>query len=105
MDGFLIPANSKKSLYIFGLFTMNELIMFASGVGGTLILLIALPLESILASAIALMPALITGLLVLPVPHYHNVMGFLKSLITFYTERQRYVWRGWCFLDEQDEKK
>lgn len=104
MDQFLIPANSKKSLYIFGLFTMNELIMFASGVGITLILLIALPLNNAIASAIALMPALVTGLLVLPVPQYHNVMTFLKEMFAFYSERQKFVWKGWCFLNGEDEK-
>lgn len=104
MNGFLIPANSKKSLYIFGLFTTNELIMFSSGVGLTLILLIALPLNNIWASILALMPGLITGLLVLPVPHYHNVMTFLKEMYLFYTERQKFVWKGWCFLDGSDKE-
>lgn len=104
MEEFLIPANSKKSLYIFGLFTTNELIMFSSGVGLTLILLIALPLNNIWASILALMPGLITGLLVLPVPHYHNVMTFLKEMYMFYTERQRFVWKGWCFLDDNDKE-
>ena len=104
MDGFLIPANSKKSLYIFGLFTSFELIMFSSGVGATLLLLIAMPLNNVIASMIALLPALITGLLVLPVPQYHNVLTFLKSMFEFYSERQKFVWKGWCFLDEQSKE-
>ena len=104
MNGFLIPANSKKSLYIFGLFTTNELIMFAAGVGLTLIFLIAFPLNNIWFSILALMPGLITGLLVLQVPHYHNVMTFLKEMYLFYTERQKFVWKGWCFLDGSDKE-
>lgn len=105
MDGnFLIPANSKKSMLIFGLFKMNELIMFGTGIGITLLLLIAIPLDGIVTTVIALAPALITGFLVMPVPNYHNVMTLLQSMIAFYGDRQKFVWRGWCFLDGKDKK-
>lgn len=42
--GFLIPANSKKSLLYFGLFNMFDLILFGSGIAVTTILLLTLSL-------------------------------------------------------------
>ena len=106
MNGnFLIPANSKKSLYIFGLFKKEELIMFGICVGATLLCMAVLPLKNTIAAIIALMPALIGGLLIMPVPNYHNVLTVLRSAIRFYTERQCYVWKGWCFLNGEQSKK
>lgn len=40
MNNYLIPANSKKSQLILGFFTPIDLILFGSGVGITLILLL-----------------------------------------------------------------
>ena len=37
---FLIPANSKKSMLIFGVFTTFDLILFGSGIGVTILLLL-----------------------------------------------------------------
>ena len=44
-DSYLIPANSKKSLMIFGLFYTFDLILFGTGVGITLLLLLLLPID------------------------------------------------------------
>jgi len=41
MNGFLIPANSKKSMLIFGLFNGFDLIVLAIGIVITIILLYA----------------------------------------------------------------
>lgn len=103
MNQYLIPANSKKSMYLFGIFTTKELILFASGVGVTLLLLLILPVEQLTFALIALLPAVITGFLVMPVPNYHNVMNVIKAVYTFYTTRQKFVWKGWCF-NGKDEK-
>ena len=103
---FLIPANAKKSMLIFGLFNTMDLIVFGSGVLLTLILLIALPIENLLYASIALAPAVITAFLVFPIPNYHNSLRFLISLYTFLTTRQRFIWKGWCCRDgEEDGKK
>lgn len=45
------------------------------------------------------MPAAITGLLVLPIPNYHNVLVVLQCIFEFYTERQKFEWKGWCFYE------
>lgn len=105
MNGnYLIPANSKKSLLIFGLFKKEELIMFGICLGITLLGLVTLPMGNTTIAILVLMPTIIAGFLVMPVPNYHNVLTILKSTIEFFTERQQYVWKGWCFLDGEDKK-
>lgn len=105
MNGnYLIPANSKRSLLIFGLFKKNELIMFGSCLGFTLLALTALPTGNTAIAIIALMPALIAGLLIMPVPNYHNILTVITSGLDFFTSRQKYIWKGWCFLNGEDKK-
>lgn len=104
-NNYLIPANSKKSLKIFGIFYTFDLILFGSGVGLTLILLMVLPIANVTFSIIAIIPALVTGLLVFPIPNYHNVMTVMIEAWVFFTTRQKYVWKGWCVLDDEDRKK
>ena len=106
MGRFLIPANSKKSLLLFGIFNTFDLILFGSGVGFSLLMILILPLENFTLSMIAMSPALVTGFLVFPVPNYHNVLTVILSMITFFTQNQKFIWKGWCVLDEcQEEKK
>jgi hypothetical protein len=105
---FLIPANSKKSMLILGLFTWQDLIIFGVGLAVTTILLLALPIESLVWALLAIAPGLIAGFLVLPIPNYHNMRVLLKSAFTFFTTRQKFVWKGWCVLDDherEDEQK
>lgn len=104
-NNFLIPANSKRSLLIFSLFTKFDLILFGSGISITLILLMILQPTTIALVVITLAPALITGFLVLPISNYHNVLTILINVFKFYTERQKFVWKGWCVLDEKEDRK
>lgn len=103
--GFLIPANSKKSLLFFGIFNTFDLILFGSGLATTTVLLLILPVSEILVALIALMPALITGFLILPVPNYHNMITIIKNAIEFYSNRQQYYWKGWCVLNGETKSK
>ena len=96
---YLIPANTKKSLLFFGLFNKFDLILFGSGVGVSLLLLVALPIENLPIALLAIAPGVITLFLVFPIPYYHNVLTVLKNVITFYTTRQEFVWKGWCVKD------
>lgn len=104
MNNYLIPANSKKSMLIFGLFNQIDLIIFGSGVVITLLLLLILPVEELIPAIVAIAPGLICGFLVLPIPNYHNMRTVIKSIYRFYTTRQKFVWKGWCFLYGKDEK-
>ena len=110
MDGrFLIPANSKKSMLIFGLFNGLDLLIFSVGAGVSLLLLMIVGPSETLDTFIVLLPALIAVLLVSPIPNYHNVRTIIKSIWEFYMNRQVFVWKGWCikdaFNDEQQPTK
>lgn len=104
-NSYLIPANSKKSLMIFGLFNTFDLILFGTGIGISLLLLMILPVNELVMAIIAIAPGLITGLLVFPVPNYHNVLTILIDIWEFFTTRQKFVWRGWCVRDEIEKNK
>lgn len=98
MNGYLIPANSKKSELILNMFTPTDLIIFGSGIGLTLIMLLAIHTNSLGTMLLILSPALISAFLVFPIPHYHNVLQLIINIYTFYFVRQRiYKWRGWCY--------
>ena len=102
---FLIPANTKKSMLIFGIFTTFDLILFGVGIGVTILLLMIVRPISLLTACIDLAPAVICGFLVLPVPNYHNIRVVIQEVYTFYTKRQRFIWKGWCVKDEYGESK
>lgn len=102
---YLIPANSKRSMLIFGIFNTFDLILFGSGVGITLLLLMILPLDSLVVSILAISPGLVTGLLIFPIPNYHNTLTVLIDIWEFMTTRQKFIWKGWCVMDELENSK
>ena len=104
MNNYLIPANSKKSQLILGFFTPLDLILFSSGVGLTILLLMIIKTASMLEMLLILLPALVTGLLVTPVPYYHNVLQFIINVLEFIFNPRRYYWRGWCVRYDSDDK-
>ena len=99
MNNYLIPANTKKSMLLFGLFTKSDLIMFAIGVTLTVLLLMILPVEKLLFAVIALLPAAVTAFLVMPVPNYYNMRTLISSAIGFFIGQRKYKWKGWCAQD------
>ena len=107
MNGnYLIPANSKKSMMIFGMFYPFDLILFGCGILATMIMVMVLPIADLVVAVIAVLPAAVTGFLVFPVPNYHNVLTVIITAWTFLTTRQKFVWKGWCVTSEfKDDKK
>lgn len=105
MNNYLIPANTKKGQLILGLFKPFDLILFGSGIGITLIFMLILPLTSTAMTIVAILPALITGFLVVPVPNYHNMLTVIAELIEFLNTQRRYEWKGWCIGSEYKEKR
>ena len=103
-DQYLIPANTKKSKLILGFFTPVDLIIFGVGCTITLTLLIIFQGMNFSMALIVLMPAVISGFLVVPVPNYHNVLQLLTNIFTFFLNRKRYYWKGWCIRDGKEEK-
>ncbi len=105
MNTYLIPANSKKSALILGLFKPADLIILSIGVVISFILLLTLPIEQMVYTIIALLPGLICVFLVFPLAYYHNVRKFISIFVTYLTSRQKYVWKGWCYKDEISKYK
>ena len=99
---YLIPANAKKSMLMFGLFNTLDLIVFSSGVSLTLLLLLILPLQKLVVTIIAISPAMITGFLVFPIPNYHNTLRFLISFVEYFLNRKQFIWKGWCCRDGEE---
>jgi len=93
---FLIPANSKKSMLIFSFFNVTDLIIFGSGCILTFIFLFIFNNNTIENGVIILLPVIITGILVMPVPNQHNVRTFIGNVYTYFANRRTYFWRGWC---------
>lgn len=102
---YLIPANSKKSMLLFGIFTTFDLILVGSGVGISFLLMMFLPVDDFIWAITAITPGVICAFLVFPVPNYHNVRTVIKNAWEFYTTRQKYVWKGWCFEHGETSKK
>ena len=84
---------------IFNIFQPIDLWIAVIGIGLTLLILIIMSLFGSFdttTSILALVPGLVAALLVFPFPNYHNIRTAIGDVIAFYTNRQKYVWRGWC---------
>ena len=100
---YLIPANSKKGQLIFNIFRWVDLVIALIGGLFTLVLMFALPGDSIPILVVKLLPLGIALLLVLPIPYYHNVLVFLEEAVQYLINPRVYKWKGWCVLDEFKE--
>ena len=105
MNGFLVPANSKKGSLILNMFRPFDLIMFGVGAGVSLLLLMMMPSDNTAGVLISLIPVVVTGFLVIPIPNYHNVLCVIQSVLRFFFERRNYVWKGWCFYEKFGKEK
>ena len=103
MNGYLIPANSKKSQLILGLFTPVDLAIFLIGCTITIFALIIIKTADLGQMILIISPALISAFLVTPVPNYHNVLQLITNIITFFLNRRRYYWKGWCINDVEEK--
>lgn len=105
MNGYLVPANSKKGTLILNMFRPIDMIIFGVGAAVTLLMFMIVNTNSTVMVLISCIPVGVTALLVIPIPNYHNVLCALQSIFRFYSERRNYVWKGWCFYDEFGDKK
>ena len=104
-NNFLIPANSKKSQLILGVFNGTDLTVFLTGLGITVFLLLLIKSDDVGVMLLLASPALIAAFLIAPVPNYHNVMTLLGNIYRFYTGRKKYYWRGWCIGNGNNRSK
>ena len=105
MNGSLVPANAKKSLLIFGMLRPIDAIILGTGIGISVILLIMFSNGGTIITLISCIPMLVSLILVLPIPNYHNTLVALQSIIRFYNERRKYIWKGWCVYNEFKDDK
>jgi len=104
-NSYLIPANSKKSMLIFGFFNTVDMIIFCCGIVASFVLLMTMPTEEFWAAIVSILPGSVCFFLVFPIPNYHNVRTVIGNAWSFYTTRQKYIWKGWCFEDGEGNKK
>ena len=81
--------------------------MFCVGAGVSLLLLMIMPSDKTIGILVSCLPVGITGLLVVPIPNYHNVLCAIQSIIRFFGEKIKgnYKWRGWCFYEKFGSEK
>ena len=109
-NNYLIPANANKGKLIMGLFRPFDFMLFGIGAGVTLLLLLVFQsyMTQIAVAVLTMLPVLITGFRVIPVPHYHNVLVFLQNCYRFYFVNQKtFRWKGWCneYVEENNKQQ
>ena len=106
MNGSLVPANTKKSMLVFGMFRpLPDLLILGVGVAISIILLLSFGNARTLILLLCSTPMLIGLVLVLPIPNYHNTLCAIQSILEFYNGRRNFIWKGWCTKDEYQDNK
>ena len=101
-NNYLIPANTKKSQLILGFFTVTDLVIFIIGCVWSFVMLLLVKSTSLGILILIMLPALISAFLVMPVPHYHNVLQLITNFINYITNRRIYYWKGWSMYEGFD---
>ena len=99
MNNYLIPANSKSGQLILGLFRPIDVWILSVGILISVTLLAFVSIDSLEATILILCPGVISGLLLFPIPYYHNTLTVITELYQFLTSRQQYRWKGWCYKE------
>ena len=105
MNGSLVPANTKKSMLIFSMLRPVDAIILGVGISISVILLILFSNGGTIITLISCIPMLVSLILVMPIPNYHNTLVALQSIMRYYQERRNYIWKGWCIYDEYKRNK
>lgn len=105
MEDYLIPANSKKSLLIMGMFNTTDLWILGIGICISLVLMFGINGDEVGIIVIKLLPIALAVILVLPIPYYHNVVTYIIEVITYLQSEKEYKWRGWCANREFGDRK
>ena len=97
MDRSLVPANTKRSTLILGMFRpVPDLVILITGTVITVFMLAIFANAGMAMLIVSVVPMLIGVALVLPIPNYHNTLCAIQSMLNFYNGRKNYIWRGWC---------
>ena len=97
--------NAKKSMLIFGFFTKIDLIIAATGIFFTFLMMILVKSPSFIQMILIILPLLIGSFLVMPVPHYHNVLQLILNVYNYiFVDQKSYRWKGWSTCEHENEK-
>ena len=99
---YLIPANSKRSMLILGLFKTIDLVIFGVGIALTGILIILIEEETMTDLAVILSPLLVSVVMIMPIPNHRNVWQLTVNVWHYFTNQRKYRWKGWCFAHGED---
>lgn len=105
MNASLVPANTKKSLLIFNVLRPFDAFLLGGGILISVALLLIFNSASTWILLASCIPMLVSLILVLPIPNYHNTLVAIQSIIRYYNERRNYVWKGWCIYNEFKDSK
>ena len=59
-------------------------------------------MNSTIEVVLVILPAAICTFLIIPVPNYHNMLTIMMEAYVFLTNRQKYIWKGWCVKDVKE---
>lgn len=103
-NAYLIPANSKRSMLILGLFTPIDLAIFLTGAGLTIILMLSYHAVTMGDVIMILTPLLISTTMVMPVPNHRNIWTLTANIYHYLSNRRTYFWRGWCMTNGEENQ-
>ena len=81
MNLYIIPANSKSGKLIFNIFRPFDLILASVGLVVSVILILAITPNNLIGAIMCMLPGLVCGFLVVPIPNYHNVLVVIQEAI------------------------
>lgn len=105
MNGSLVPANTKKSMLIMSMLRPLDAMILGVGISISVILLLIFSNAGTFMTIISCIPMIVALILVMPIQNYHNTLVAIQSILRFYQERRKYIWKGWCIYDEYKNEK
>lgn len=105
MNGSLVPANTKKSMLIMSMLRPLDAMILGVGISISVILLLIFSNAGTVMTIISCIPMIVALILVMPIQNYHNTLVAIQSILRFYQERRKYIWKGWCIYDEYKNEK
>ena len=105
---FRAPGNFKSGRFIFGLFRWVDLVLAVTGVSLTLILILiymnGFDGSNPYLIVLLLMPGILSVMLVCPAGPYHNILTFIRAVITYIRSKKTYIYEGVYFYDAKEER-
>ena len=105
MNEYLVPANTKKATLIFSILRPIDAMILGIGITISVIALLLFNNYGTVITIVCCIPMLVSLILVLPIPNYHNTLVALQSIYRYYNQRRNYIWKGWCVYDEYKDNK